>query len=70
MDGDVKLNRISENIKKLRLKNGLKQSEVSSQLKISQPEYSRYENGEREPKADLLIKLAEHYKTTLDELIR
>lgn len=50
-----------QNIRKIRLVNNFKQEYVADQLGISQPEYSKIENGKRVPNADNLRRLCELY---------
>lgn len=56
-------------IKDLREDNDLTQSRVAEILMCDQSLYSKYERGEREIPLRLLIKLAEHYKVSLDYLV-
>ncbi len=56
-------------IRDLREDNDLTQKQVSEILMCDQSLYSKYERGEREIPLNLLIKLAEFYKTNLDYLI-
>lgn len=56
-------------IKDLREDNDLTQKEISKILMCDQSLYSKYERGEREIPLNLLIKLADYYKTNLDYLI-
>lgn len=70
MRGDPKLNNIGTNLQKLRKNKNLYQSDISESLGISQPTYSLYEKGKREPAADMLIKIADFFNISLDELMR
>ena len=56
------------NLIELRKLNKLTQRDVAQHLNISQPSYIRYENGKSEPTIDNLIKLADLFDVTLDEL--
>ena len=56
-------------IKNLREDNDLKQKEIASYLNITQQQYSLYEKGIREIPIDLLIKLADYYKVSIDYLL-
>lgn len=58
----------SERIKELRLKKGLKQTDVSRVLSISVQSYSAYENG-REPNYETLIKIAKLFDCSVDYLL-
>ncbi len=55
-----------ERIKELRVKNNISQAKVSEILEIKQPQYHRYESGQREIPLHLLIKLADYYNVSLD----
>jgi len=50
-----------QNIRKIRLVSNFKQEYVADQLGISQPEYSKIENGKRVPNADNLRRLCNLY---------
>ena len=56
-------------IKDLREDNDLTQKEISKILMCDQSLYSKYERGEREIPLNLLVKLADYYKTNLDYLV-
>lgn len=56
-------------IKDLREDNDLTQSRIAEILMCDQSLYSKYERGEREIPLKLLVKLAEHYKVSLDYLV-
>lgn len=58
----------SERLRKERDKLGVKQSDISALLGVSVQSYSAYETG-REPKYDLLCKLANHFGVTTDYLL-
>ncbi len=53
----------------LRTLNKLTQKEVAERLGISQPSYIRYENGSAEPTLENLIKLADLFDVSLDDLL-
>ena len=53
-------------LKELRDKKGLSQEEIAKMINVSQRAYSFYETGDREPKIDTLIKLADIYGLPLD----
>ena len=56
-------------LKELRSERGLSQKELADVLACSVTVYSRYETGAREPSLDTLIRLADFYGVTLDELV-
>ncbi len=56
-------------LKELRKESGLKQTEISKLLNISQMAYSYYERGLREPDIKTLIKLSEIFNVSVDYLI-
>lgn len=57
------------NLKYLRALRGITQKEVSRAIGCSEVVYNRYENGEREPSIDMLIKLADFFDVTTDFLL-
>lgn len=59
---------ISDRLKKLRNEKGLTQQQVASDLGVSQPNYRRWEAGERKPKQTTLEKLADYYQVSVNYL--
>ena len=57
------------NIKKLRIEAGKSQQEMAKILNLSQTGYSAYEIGKSEPNVDTLIKLADYFGTTIDNIV-
>ena len=60
---------MSVNIKDIRLRKGLTQSEVATALGVSSVVYSRYENGKRQPSIDTLVQMADIFGVTVDYLL-
>ncbi len=56
-------------IRDLREDNDLTQQQISSLLLCDQSLYSKYERDEREIPLNLIIKLADFYKTSIDYLV-
>ncbi|MEG0277437.1 MAG: helix-turn-helix transcriptional regulator [Coprobacillus sp.] len=56
-------------IKDLREDNDLSQTTLANALNITQRAYSHYETGTRELPLEILIKLADFYKTSTDYLL-
>ena len=56
-------------LRELRAAVGLTQTEIADILEMQQNQYSRYERGERELPMHLFVKLAEHYKVSLDYMV-
>lgn len=56
-------------IKELRIKSNFSQQEIAKLLNTSQSNYSKYERNEIEPDIQTLIKLADYFHTTVDNLI-
>ncbi|MEG0411119.1 MAG: helix-turn-helix transcriptional regulator [Erysipelotrichaceae bacterium] len=56
-------------IRGLREDNDMSQKQVAEYLNISQRAYSHYEVGSRAISVDLLMKLADLYKVSLDYLV-
>lgn len=58
-----------ENLRRLREEHNYTQLQVSSRLNISRQAYSNYETGKRVPDLDTLIRLADIYQVTLEQLL-
>ncbi len=56
-------------LKEYRLKIGLTQSEIAFKLGMNQQSYSRYENGTTEPNIETLIKIADFFQISIDDLL-
>ena len=56
-------------IRELREDNDLTQRQVADILKMTQPQYFRYEQGYRDIPSDILIALANLYKTSTDFIL-
>lgn len=48
---------------------GYKQEEVATAIGVTRAAYSHYENGRRDMPLDVLLKLADFYDCTTDELL-
>ncbi len=58
-----------ERIRALREDSDLTQAQVAGYLGMSQTGYSKYETGENSIPVDVVVKLADFYKTTTDYLL-
>ena len=58
-----------QKIRDLREDRDLNQTQVAKMLGMSQTGYSKYETGENDIPTQVLIKLAEFYKTNVDYLL-
>ena len=56
-------------LRDLREDNDLTQNQVAQYLEMKQPQYYRYESGVRDIPTDVLIKLANLYKTSVDYIL-
>ncbi|WEA52270.1 helix-turn-helix transcriptional regulator [Weissella paramesenteroides] len=56
-------------LKELREAKGLSQRQLANELGMVRQAYSNYERGEREPRIDVLIKLADYFDVSVDYLI-
>ncbi len=56
-------------IRDLREDADLTQAQIGKMLSISHRTYSHYESGSREIPLELLIKLADYYNVSLDEMV-
>ena len=64
-----KVTPFSERLKELRIQNGFTQKEIAKELGVHFSNYQKYENATCEPKLESLIKLADLFDVTLDELM-
>ena len=56
-------------IRDLREDHDLTQTQIAKMLGMSQTDYSKYETGENDIPTQVLIKLADFYKTSIDYLL-
>lgn len=56
-------------LKELRKNNNKKQEELANYLKINKMTYCNYENDNREPNIETIIKLADYFKVSIDYLL-
>ncbi len=56
-------------IKELRIRNNLSQTELAQIIDVSQKSVSDYEKGKTQPDFETLIKLADYFHTTVDNLL-
>ncbi len=59
----------SDKLKQLRLLLGCTQSQMADLLGITARGYRNYELGAREPELSTLIKLADYFEVSLDDLV-
>lgn len=57
------------NLASARINAGLSQSEVARRIGVDQSSVSCWEAGKRMPRAIMLVKMAELYRCTIDELL-
>lgn len=63
-------NIIAKKLAQLRADSGETQESVAESVGINCISLSRYENGQRMPKMDILMRLADHYGVSVDEIMR
>lgn len=63
-------NHFSQNLKKYRKLNHLTQQQLAEKLNVSHQTISFYEKGERECSINCLIKIADIFDISVDELVR
>ena len=61
--------KVAETLKELRHHCGFTQKQLSEQLHISRQAYSNYETSKRTPDLDSLMRLADIYGVSLDQLV-
>ncbi|WP_164509463.1 helix-turn-helix domain-containing protein [Companilactobacillus jidongensis] len=59
----------SDNLRKLRLKNGISQEELGEIIDVTRQSVSKYENGTSQPSFDKLIAIAKYFDVTTDYLL-
>lgn len=60
---------IMKNLKKVRIERKMSQQEIAKKLNISQATYWGYEVGKYEPNIELLLKMSEIFKVSVDYLL-
>lgn len=60
---------LSERLIKLKETNNLLQKDIAKSVGLSLRSYQRYEYGEREPTASIIIKLADYFNVSTDYLL-
>ena len=58
------------NLKLLRQRRGRSQEETAIALEVKRSSYSGYENGSAEPSFDLLVRMSEYFKVSIDKLLK
>ena len=58
-----------KNLRAIREDNDIKQKDIAKYLNVSQNTYSQYETGVISLTAEILIKLSEYYKVSIDYLL-
>ena len=58
-----------KNLRGIREDHDIKQKDIASYLNVSQNTYSQYETGVISLTAEVLIKLADYYKVSIDYLL-
>ncbi len=61
--------KLSERLHSLRKEQMLTQTDAAKAAGISMKSYCRYESGEREPTASVLVRIADFYNVTTDYLL-
>lgn len=61
---------VGKNLKKLRIKNNLKQKDLINMLNITPSSYSVYENGQILIQTSFIYEIAKKYNASIDEIIK
>lgn len=61
--------KLSERLHSLRKERKLTQENAANEMGIALRSYRRYESGEREPTASVLVQMADYYGVTTDYLL-
>jgi transcriptional regulator with XRE-family HTH domain len=59
---------IGDNIKRIRTEKGIQQKKMALDLGLNQSNYSKIENGKREPSIELINKLSDYLGVTVNDL--
>ena len=59
-----------EQVKELQIDNDFTQDYIATKTQMKQPQYARYESGNRNFSVHILVKLAKIYNTSLDYIVR
>jgi transcriptional regulator with XRE-family HTH domain len=60
---------LSQNLKYLREKKGITQEELSANFEVCQRSVGYWENADRTPDIETIVKLAKYFEVSLDELV-
>lgn len=60
---------LTANLHRLRTEHQYTQTQISKKLNISRQAYSNYETGKRIPDIDMLVRIADIYHITLEQLV-
>lgn len=63
------MSQFSESLKAIRKKSGKKQREAAEYIGLNIRTYQYYEGGQSEPAISILVKLADFFQVSLDELV-
>lgn len=63
------LYRFGENLKSLRTKKGLSQTQLATKLWLNKSIISAYENDQRAPSLDVLIKISDEFNVSMEYLL-
>lgn len=69
IDGSGMMDSYFPRLRDLREDHDLSQEQIADFLGMKQPQYSRYERGLRDIPTDILIRLAQYYKTSTDYIL-
>ncbi len=59
----------ANSLKRMRERNGISQAYLAEKLHVSQGTIGNWETGKRIPDADMLIRIANYFNATVDELL-
>ncbi len=64
------MNRFGEKLRVLRKRRGFTQEQIGELLAVSRPYVAKLERGEKMPNAPMIIKIADIFGVTADQLMR
>jgi len=65
----INIDILGKRLKDTRTKTGKNQDIVANDIGINRVTYTGYETGKHDPSIDILIKLADYFKTSIDYLV-
>ena len=65
----LKLKRLGEKLRTLRIRHGLTMKQLAEELQTSDAQISRVENSQRKPSAELVFKISQFFDVSVERLM-